>query len=104
VSGGLRFRSISAGYATMCAVTEAGAGYCWGYNLGALGDGTSDHRATPAAVAGGLTFQHISAGTGYACGVTTAGTVYCWGDNSSGELGDGTITTRETPVPVRWPE
>jgi len=102
VAGGLTFQSLSAGYETMCAVTEGGAGYCWGYNFGAIGDGTSDHRSSPTAVTGGLRFQSISSGTGYSCGVTTANAVYCWGDNSSGELGDGTIATRVTPTPVRW--
>ena len=103
VSGGLTFQSISAGYETMCGVTRAGVGYCWGYNFGALGDGTSDHRSAPTAVAGGLVFRRISAGTGYGCGVTTASAVYCWGENSDGELGDGTIISRETPAVVRWP-
>jgi hypothetical protein len=26
--------------------------------------------------------------------------VVCWGDNSSGQLGDGTLTERTTPVAV----
>jgi alpha-tubulin suppressor-like RCC1 family protein len=104
VAGGLTFQSLSAGYQTMCGVSDTGAGYCWGYNFGAVGDGTFDHRSSPAAVAGGLTFLSISGGTGDSCGVTTANAVYCWGDNSNGELGDGTITARPTPAPVRWPQ
>jgi alpha-tubulin suppressor-like RCC1 family protein len=31
---------------------------------------------------------------------TTDGTVWSWGANSSGQLGDGTLTDRETPVQV----
>jgi alpha-tubulin suppressor-like RCC1 family protein len=103
VAGGLTFETLSAGYATMCGVTASGAGYCWGYNFGAVGDGTSDHRSSPTAVAGALTFKRISSGTGYGCGVTTADAIYCWGENSNGGLGDGTIATRVAPVPVRWP-
>jgi alpha-tubulin suppressor-like RCC1 family protein len=103
VAGGLTFKSISAGYQTMCGVTDFSAGYCWGYNFGAVGDGTFDHRSTPVAVAGGLTFQSISSGTGHTCGVTTTNAVYCWGDNGNGELGDGTVTPRLTPALVRWP-
>ena len=34
------------------------------------------------------------------CGVTTDDRVYCWGDNDSGQLGDGTKTTRLTPTAV----
>jgi hypothetical protein len=48
VTGGLTFQSISAAYQTTSGVTTTGGGYyCWGYNFGALGDGTSDHRPTP---------------------------------------------------------
>ncbi len=103
VSGDLRFQSLSAGYETMCGVTAFGVGYCWGYNFGAIGDGSSDHRSAPTAVAGGLTFLSISSGTGYTCGVVTGHAVYCWGDNSDGGLGDGTILSHAMPAPVHWP-
>jgi len=103
VAGGLTFQNLSAGYETMCGVTPTGVGYCWGYNFGAVGDGTPDHRSSPVVVSGGLTFQSIAAGTGYSCGVTTTNAVYCWGDGGNGELGDGTDATRLTPTAVRWP-
>jgi alpha-tubulin suppressor-like RCC1 family protein len=112
VAGGRTFLGLAAGGRSTCGVTNelatycwcgvtaAGTGHCWGYNFGALGDGTAEHRSAPVAVAGGLGFRHISAGTGYSCGVTTAGVVYCWGDNSNGQLADGTIVASERPVRV----
>jgi alpha-tubulin suppressor-like RCC1 family protein len=103
VAGGLTFKSLSAGYETVCGVASSGGGYCWGYNQGAVGDGSLDHRSRPTAVAGGLTFQSIASGTAQSCGVTTANALYCWGSNSNGELGDGTTDPRLSPVPVRWP-
>ncbi len=48
-----------------------------------------------------LGFAAVSAGGDHSCGVTTAGVAYCWGRNfSAGQLGDGTMTNRLTPVAV----
>lgn len=53
VSGGLTFASISAGGQRTCALTAAGALYCWGRNEDMeLGDGTNVNRAVPTRVAG----------------------------------------------------
>jgi alpha-tubulin suppressor-like RCC1 family protein len=103
VAGGLTFQSLSAGYQTMCGVAASGSAYCWGYNFGAIGDGTSDHRSTPSAVAGGLSFASVASGSGFTCALTTTSGVFCWGDNSGGQLGDGTLNTRTTPGEVLWP-
>ncbi len=48
----------------------------------------------------GLTFTSVSAGSRHTCGLTPSGAGYCWGDNSSGQLGDGTITSTATPAIV----
>jgi putative cell wall-binding protein len=40
----------------------------------------------------------ISPGSGHTCGVTVAHTVHCWGSNTSGQLGNGTLTSRTVPV------
>jgi alpha-tubulin suppressor-like RCC1 family protein len=42
----------------------------------------------------------LAAGSAHTCQVNDDGTVRCWGLNSSGQLGDGTTTTRPTPVTV----
>lgn len=39
----------------------------------------------------------------YACVLTSANVVECVGDNSHGQLGDGTTTSRARFVPVLWP-
>jgi alpha-tubulin suppressor-like RCC1 family protein len=103
VVGGLRFRAVSAGFWHTCALTPANQAYCWGWNkFGQLGDGTTLMRLTPARVhAGGRRFRELSSGEASNCGVTTDDDrAYCWGNNSVGQLGDGTTTSRLAPVPV----
>ncbi|MFM7679061.1 MAG: RCC1 domain-containing protein, partial [Roseiflexaceae bacterium] len=42
----------------------------------------------------------ITAGELHTCARTTAGAVLCWGNNISGQLGDGSFTTRYIPTAV----
>jgi len=94
--------TIAAGQRQTCAVTTAGAMHCWGFNgFGQLGDGTTTQRNAPVAVTG-LTsgVKAIASGGDHTCAVTSAGGVQCFGDNGAGQLGDGTVMRRLTPVDV----
>lgn len=101
---GVDVAAVSAANEYSCAITRAGAAFCWGSNgLGRLGDGTTLGRAspTPSPVAGlsaGVAF--ISAGDEHSCAVTTTGAAYCWGSNALGKLGDGSVVDSSTPVAV----
>jgi alpha-tubulin suppressor-like RCC1 family protein len=94
---------LQGGVAHTCALTEAGAAWCWGWNgNGQLGDGSVTDRSAPVAVRGGLTFDLIGAGGSYSCGMRGNG-VWCWGSNVVGQLGNGTTVPEPAPVKVGAP-
>jgi alpha-tubulin suppressor-like RCC1 family protein len=88
--------------------------WTWGYNqYGQLGDGTSGagtDKATPVQVKGPEGAESlneiiaIAAGGDHTVTLRNDGTVWAFGWNGDGELGDGTITKKTTPVQVLSPD
>ena len=96
-----RAGAVTTGARHSCALLAEGV-KCWGDNAwGQLGDGTFEDRLTPVAVVGlGTDVVAIAAGDSHTCALTVAGTLKCWGNNSSGQVGDGTLVDRNLPVAI----
>ncbi|WP_445340831.1 RCC1 domain-containing protein [Bifidobacterium sp. ESL0820] len=52
----------------------------------------------------GVRFSQVSAGIRFSLALGSDGNVYAWGFNRAGQLGDGTIVNRSTPIRVPRPE
>ncbi|MFG2111448.1 Ig-like domain repeat protein [Streptomyces sp. NPDC048718] len=98
---GIRLTSLKGGGRFTLGLTSDGRVLAWGNNdYGQLGDGTTTRRPLPIEVdlPAGVRITAISAGTNFGLALTSDGRVLGWGDNPYGQLGDGTTTSRLTPV------
>jgi alpha-tubulin suppressor-like RCC1 family protein len=79
-----------------------GTAWAWGLNtFGRLGDASLTSRRSPVSVVGGFSdWAQLSAGGYHSLGIRANGTAWSWGLNTSGRLGDGTSTSRLSPVSV----
>jgi len=75
----------------LCALTAAGAAYCWDVN------GMPSRVQIPEPVVG------ISSGRDRKCAVTAEGWVYCWGNGNVGGIGTGRSAGSTTPVRITAP-
>jgi len=115
-------KDIQLGFDHSCLLTTTGDVKCWGSNeYGQLGDGTTTNQNKPVTTVSDFIIRSLTVGkrryflgllTGirakvhaiavgnyHSCAITTRG-LFCWGSNEHGQLGDGTTTNQNEPVPV----
>ncbi len=99
------YSQISSGGNSTCGITQSGVLKCWGIPLvGSSNLTSSSFILSPTTVDSGVLYSSVSVGNngGYphACGITQSGVLKCWGANGSGQLGDGTLISRTSPVTI----
>lgn len=84
------------------ALRNNGSLWGWGANsTGELGDGTTTNRSSPVSVIGGFNdWVDVSMCLGGTIAIRANGTAWAWGSNEFAALGDGTTTTKSSPVSV----
>jgi alpha-tubulin suppressor-like RCC1 family protein len=104
VLAGKNVTSVTSGGYFSCAIASNSL-TCWGAgNAGQLGIGLSANSNVPMSVL--LTaplqdkvFTQIDAGQNHVCAIAS-GAAFCWGYNESGQLGNNTRSSSNTPVAV----
>jgi len=93
---GFSASSIAAGGLHSCAASISGIS-CWGNNQeGQLGRPGLARATTPIDVKGVNAAINTTAGRDHTCALFEGGSVGCWGDNTSYQLGDGSIKSRSS--------
>ncbi len=105
-----QWKTVAAGMWCTLAVRADGTLWAWGNNSGGqLGDGGLTNRTTPVRIGARNDWVSVdSAGTTdfgqtsryHSVGATNDGRIFTWGYNGWGGLGDGTYTTRYSPVEI----
>ncbi|RYZ90814.1 MAG: hypothetical protein EOP04_02775 [Proteobacteria bacterium] len=95
-------RSLALNSSGSCAVLGNGDVKCWGQNYnGGLGTGGPTEILQPTQVSGVSNISKIVRGSGHTCALdSSTKTVKCWGENSSGQLGNNSISQASSPTSV----
>ncbi|MGL6129366.1 RCC1 domain-containing protein, partial [Chryseobacterium artocarpi] len=96
------WKNVDGGNEHSTGLKTDGTIWAWGDNRwGQLGDGTEISKNIPTQLGVETNWRNFATGYwGSTLAIKTDGTLWAWGYNSFGQLGDGTITHRYTPISI----
>jgi alpha-tubulin suppressor-like RCC1 family protein len=82
------------------AIKSDGTLWIWGWNnYGQLGNNTTDAKSSPVeTICGGNNWTTVDSGHQFTLATKSDGTLWAWGEGGSGQLGNGEILDRSSPV------
>lgn len=101
ITRGTNWKQVSCGGDHCVAIKTDGSLWAWGNNqYGQLGDNTViTGRSSPVqTIAGGTNWKQVSCNNWTSAGIKTDGTLWIWGNNTDGQIGDNTRTSKSSPV------
>ena len=100
ITGGTDWKQVACGTGITAAIKTDGTLWNWGNNIsGQLGNSTQVAKSSPIqTIAGGTNWSQVNCGDSFTAAIKTDGTLWTWGGNSSGQLGNNTLTNRSSPV------
>ena len=100
------WEAIAVGFGHFLALTTTGELYAQGANInGQLGDGTTEARNALTKIGADTDWAAIDVNENgnYSLGLKKDGMLYAWGANGSGQLGDGSTTSKKSPTLIAHP-
>jgi len=91
-------KAIACGWYHNLAITEAGDVLTWGFTSQDPHSGIQRSLIPSLIINGGI--KAIAAGATHNLALTEEGTILAWGGNGQGQLGDGTMSRRITPITI----
>jgi alpha-tubulin suppressor-like RCC1 family protein len=100
VASGTNWVRAALGANHTAAIKSDGTLWLWGQGfVGQLGNNNTSNQISPVqTTSSGTYWKHVACGYQHTAAVKTDGTLWCWGLNTSGQLGDNTITNKSSPV------
>jgi alpha-tubulin suppressor-like RCC1 family protein len=100
IAGGNDWRDVSSGSNHTAGIKQDGTLWMWGSGAnGRLGTNSTSSVSSPVqTVAGGNDWQSVACGVDSSAAIKFDGSLWTWGNNTYGQLGDETTTSRSSPV------